>query len=51
MSLINEYINKRFGPVELENELLRAYPNNRVVTRPSEKHEDKASGQNPHRRS
>jgi hypothetical protein len=30
---------------------LRAYPNNRVVTRPSEKHEDKASGQNPHRRS
>ena len=30
---------------------LRAYPNNRVVMRPSEKFEAKAAGQNPRRRS
>jgi hypothetical protein len=31
--------------------LFRTYPNNRVVMKPSEKHEDKATGQNPRRRS
>jgi hypothetical protein len=36
---------------ETINQLLRAYPNNRVVMRPSEKDEAKAAGQNPHRRS